>query len=82
MEKHEAIKNQLQEIFRKTFKNSAIEISDTTAAKDINGWDSIAHLELVVNVEKTLKVQFSTAELSRMKNVGDFIRLIEKKQNG
>jgi len=52
-------------------------------AADVDGWDSLAHINLIIAVERKLGIKFATAEISRMKepdqNVGTFLRLIESK---
>jgi acyl carrier protein len=45
----------------------------------VEGWDSIAHVSLIVAVEKAFRVRFTTKEVKALANVGDFIRLIERR---
>ena len=56
-----------------------IEIGDATTADDIDGWDSLTHVQLIVAVEEAFNCKFSVAETIKLKNVGEFIRLIERK---
>ncbi|NBH83205.1 acyl carrier protein [bacterium C-53] len=69
----------LQEVFRDVFDDDAIVISDETTAEDIESWDSLTHVQLIVAVEKEFSVKFSTVEVMKLKNVGEFIELINKK---
>ncbi|MDR1891980.1 MAG: acyl carrier protein [Oscillospiraceae bacterium] len=73
------IKAKLQEVFRDVFDDGDIELRDNMTAADIEDWDSLAHIQLIVAAEKAFGVKFFTAEVSRLKNVGDFIALIENK---
>lgn len=72
-------KDRLQEVFRTVFEDDDIEISNETTADDIDAWDSLTHVQLIVSVEKEFSLKFSTVEVMKLKNVGDFIALIEKK---
>ena len=69
----------LQEIFRDFFDDEDIVLTDETTADDIDGWDSLTHVQLIVAVEKAFSVKFSTVEVMKLKNVGEFAALIEKK---
>lgn len=73
------IKERLQNIFREIFDDSSIILKDEISAKDIEEWDSLTHVQLIVAVESEFHVNFETAEISELKNVGDFISLIRKK---
>ena len=72
-------KEQLQELFRDVFDDEEIEIERDTTAEDIDAWDSLTHVQLIVAVEKQFQVKFSTVEVMKMKNVGEFIDLIDRK---
>jgi acyl carrier protein len=71
---------ELTEVFREVFDDDAIVISPQTTARDIEGWDSQAHVTLIVATEMRFGVRFRTAEFESLKNVGDFVRLIQTKQ--
>jgi acyl carrier protein len=73
------IKTRLQNVFRNVFDDESIELFDEMSAKDIEEWDSLTHVQLIVATEKEFKLKFRTAEVSELKNVGEFIRLIGKK---
>ena len=75
------IKEQLQEVFRDVFDDDSIEIFDALTAKDIEDWDSLAHMQLIVAIEKSFQVKFTTKEVIKVQNVGEFIQLIESKVN-
>lgn len=73
------IKTRLQNIFRDVFDDEKIELFDEMSAKDIEEWDSLTHIQLIVAVENEFKLRFKTAEISELKNVGEFIKLVGKK---
>lgn len=77
------IREQIQSIFRRVFADPGLVLTDDMTAADVDGWDSLNHINLIIAVEKTLGIKFATAEISRMKepgqNVGTFIALIQSK---
>jgi acyl carrier protein len=66
-------------VFRDVFDDDTITIGPETTASDIDGWDSQAHVTLVVATEMKFGIRFRTAEFEKLRNVGDFVRLIEGK---
>ena len=71
---------QLVPIFRDVFDDDSLTIQATTAADDVDGWDSLAHIRLIVSIEKAFSLRFSAAEISALENVGDMANLILKKR--
>jgi acyl carrier protein len=70
----------LTPIFREVFDDDDLEIIYSTSAQDVVGWDSLNHIRLVVTIEKTLNIRFTTDEISNLKNVGEMAQLIIMKQ--
>ncbi len=70
----------LNGIFRAVFDNDEINIRPEMTANDIDGWDSLSHMNLVAAVELKFKVRFALGELQSLKNVGHLADLIDKKQ--
>ena len=66
----------LTEIFKDVF-DDVIVATPALSAKDVDGWDSITHIRLILTVEKAFKVKFSTSEIGRMETVGDLVALIK-----
>jgi len=58
-------------IFCDVFGDDEISLSRATTAQDIEGWDSMMHVNLIVKIEKTLGFKFKTSEIAKFKNVGD-----------
>lgn len=73
------IKAQLTGVFRDVFDNNTLEIFDAMTAKDVEDWDSLNHINLVVAVERSFGVRLTTREVSALEKVGDLIVLLEKK---
>jgi acyl carrier protein len=71
--------NQLTDVFRSVFNDETIELADQLTADDIDGWDSIAHINLIFAVEEAFGVTFSTSDLKTLASVGDLRKLIEKR---
>ena len=77
------ILSEVTEVARDVFGDDEIAFTDTTTAGDVDGWDSLMHLNLVIGLEKHCKVRFSTAEIAQMKeegqNIGTLVQLIASK---
>jgi len=73
-------KDKVQEVFRKVFQRPMLKIEPHTTARDISLWDSLTHMELIAEIEKTCSIQFSLDEVMSFKCVGDMIKCIDKKQ--
>ena len=72
----------LTPIFQDVFDDDEIVlVSDLTAA-DVNEWDSLSHIRLIVSVEQAFGISFTAAEVSRLENVGEFADLVKSKLNG
>ncbi|MDD2960348.1 MAG: acyl carrier protein [Lachnospiraceae bacterium] len=78
MEK-EQILAEVQEIFRDVFDDENLVISEDTSAADIDDWDSLSHIRLVVAIEKKFDIKFAFGELQELKNVGEMLELIQEK---
>ena len=72
----------LTEVFRDVFDDEDLTPTPQMTADDVEEWDSLSHIRLMLSVEKAFGVRFSTVELGGLKSVGDLATLIEAKQNG
>jgi acyl carrier protein len=70
---------QLQPLFREVLDQPHLNITRQSTASSVEGWDSLAHMNLLVAIEQEFGVSFTLAELEGMKSVGDMVDLIEKK---
>ena len=69
--------DRLTETFRDVFADESIVVRPETSAKDLDDWDSLRHIELLVAIEQEFGVRFNTGEVAGLQNVGDMVRLIE-----
>ena len=80
MEKNE-IMAEIQEIFRDVLDKEGIELADDTTSADIEEWDSLSHIQLVVAIEKQFKLKFTAAQIGGWHNVGAMCQDIAEKCN-
>ncbi len=73
---------ELTELFRDLFDDDSLELNDDTTADQVEGWDSQMHVMLIVAAEQRFGIKFRTAELESLRNVGQFVQLIESKRSG
>ncbi len=66
-------------IFHDVFDDESITATPELTAKDVEEWDSLAHIRLMLTIEQTFNVKFSTSELGRLQNVGELAKLIGKR---
>ena len=69
----------LAEIFQDVFDEDSIEVTPELSAKDVEGWDSLTHIRLILTVEKAFKIKFSTSEIGKLENVGDLVARIKER---
>jgi acyl carrier protein len=74
------ILTRLTSIFREVFDDDDLVLKPELTANDVDGWDSLAHIRLILSVQKAFGVKFSAVEMSRLKNVGDLVALTKRKQ--
>ncbi len=73
------IYERLTPIFQDVFDSDDLVAAPELTAKDVEGWDSLSHIRLIVAVEAEFGIKFSISELSGLKNVGAMVALIEAK---
>lgn len=73
------IYQRLTEIFQDVFDEDSIEVTPKLSADDVDGWDSLTHIRLILSIEKVFKVKFSTSEIGKLENVGNLVALIQGK---
>lgn len=78
MERSEILKR-VEQIFREELGQDDIVLNDETTAEDVEGWDSLSHVQLVAVMEDAFGIEFSSREILSWDNVGDLINTIEKK---
>lgn len=78
MENNE-IKERLEKIFREIFDDPELKISLETTAEDIEEWDSLTHMQLILKIENEFNIKFTISEIKQASNVGEFIEIIKEK---
>lgn len=75
---------EVQEVFRDVFSDDEIHLTESTTTADVEGWDSLMHLNLIIALEKHFGIKFSTAQISRLKengqNISTLLGLITSKK--
>lgn len=75
----EKIYSDLETIFHQVIGDESIKLTATTTAQDVEGWDSMNHIFIVVEIERLFEVKFHAAEMEELKNVGELVLLIDKR---
>jgi acyl carrier protein len=77
---------ELQDVFRQVFGDDTIVLQESTTADDIDGWDSMMHINLIIAIEKRFRVKFAAAEIAALKaegqDIGALVRLLDRKTTG
>lgn len=69
----------LTEIFQDIFDSDEIVLTPALSADDVEDWDSLGHIRLILAIEKAFKIKFVASEVAELKNVGDLAELIQEK---
>ena len=77
----EYVYQQMNRIFRNVFDDENIELHDETNAEDIEDWDSLEQINLIVAIENEFEMMFDMAEIADLANVGEMVDLILKKDS-
>lgn len=80
--KREEILENLTKVFREVFDDEEIQLTEATTADDIEDWDSLEHINLIVAVEQEFKMKFNMNEVTSMKNVGEMVDIIASRIEG
>jgi len=66
-------------VFRDVLDNDALTLNRDTTAMDVEEWDSITHIQIIVALEKKYKIKFTAAEIQSFKNVGELVDTVTRK---
>jgi acyl carrier protein len=70
------ILQKINEIFVDVLDDPRISVNEFTTAGDVEGWDSLTHIQLVVAIERAFKIRFSSKEIQNWANVGEMVSCI------
>jgi acyl carrier protein len=73
------VESRLITIIRETFNDPNLELRDDLTAAEVDGWDSLTHINLIVAVESDFGIRLTTADVRGLRNVGDFVNIIATK---
>ena len=71
--------DRLATIFRTLFNDPGLQLRDDLTARDVDGWDSLNHVNLMILIEDEFRVRFTTSEVSSLQDVGELKRLLAAK---
>ena len=77
--KRSEVEKKVTDIFREIFDDKTLVINDETTANDIEGWDSLMHINLIASIEEEFNISFDMSDVISFNNVGDMIDAICKK---
>lgn len=72
----ETILRRLTDVFREVFGDTSLALSRETSAEDVKGWDSLAHITLMLSVQRAFRIRLSASETSQLQNVGALVDLL------
>ena len=78
-ERREQIRLRLNEVFQEVFDDDAIDIFEEMTAEEIEEWDSLMHITLVIAIEKEFDLKLNAAEVGGLENVGRMLNLLSER---
>ena len=69
----------VQTVVRDQLDDDSVELTSNTVASSVDGWDSLAHVRIMIALEEEFDITFQTSEITSLKNVGDLLRLIQSR---
>ena len=69
----------LEQIFESVFDEDDLKVTPELTANDVDGWDSLSHIRLIIAIEKEFGVKFRTLEVNNFRNVGELVELLQAK---
>jgi len=76
-----AIIDELTGVFRQVFGDDELVVTRATTAADVEGWDSLTHVSLMLSIEKRFAIRFKSAQVASLENVGELADLVEALAN-
>jgi acyl carrier protein len=74
------IRSKVTGVFRDVFDDDSITLKDEMTASEIDGWDSLSNVRLMVSLEEVFRIRFDAAEFREFKNVGELLTAIRQHQ--
>jgi acyl carrier protein len=73
------VRERMNRVFREIFEDPTISLRDETTARDIELWDSLRHIDLIMRLEDEFQLRFTVDDITGLKNVGEMIAMLERK---
>ena len=77
--RRDEIYERLTELFHTIFDDDSIVLGDGTTAANVEGWDSLTNIQLILGVESTFRIRLSAAQVAGLAQLGDLVIIIETK---
>lgn len=74
-----SVRDRMNKVFREIFEDPTISLKDETTAQDVEGWDSLRHIDLIMQLEEEFNLRFTVDDITGLKNVGEMIAMLERK---
>jgi len=74
----QSVLTRLYEVFREVFDDDDLTIGPHTTAADVEGWDSLQHVTLILSIERAFGIKFTSKQVAKLENVGEMAALVEK----
>ena len=71
--------SKMVEVFKRVFDDETIHLVEATTAPDIPGWDSLTHINLIIEIEEEFDLKFTVDDIVGLKNVGEMVEMVERK---
>jgi len=78
----EAVLAAIQETFREVLGDDTVVLATNTTADDVNAWDSLTNIQLMIGIEQRFGVRFTAQEIQSYRNVGDLCAAVQRKAGG
>ncbi len=76
-----SVLEEMTTVFEQVFDQKGLKIDSDTTSNDVEGWDSMSHVTLLLAIEDHFEVEFQPFEIANLKNVGALVSLVETKKN-
>jgi acyl carrier protein len=74
----EELLSKIKESFVRVLEHDKFELNETTTAEDVDGWESITHMLIMTDIEKSFNIKFKLMDLMSMENIGDLLKTVQK----
>lgn len=77
MDKMNELLSRIHKVFKIVLRDDDIEITETTCSDDVNGWNSLQHINILAMLEEEFQIEFTADQIASMESVGDMLRVIK-----